>query len=533
MSGNLGPLATSLSVDDGVVEDRDHPLVLQYDVEPEWLKPLGLPPARPRLEQGRGQIAAIAIHKSWDPQAWISYSRNKNHYARRGTRYDERPDLYRHSIIPAAVDVLASAGFLESVIAPPDPNCGWQSVFRAMPALMLALGDRPPPAARPKRRALIQLRDEQKQLIDFRNTERTDRMRRHLVGINEAISSLGVELLPEIGERQGDLLRIGDTCLNLSNLALYRIFNSDFRYGGRFYGHWIQGLPKMLRKQLTINGQPVTEPDYEAHHPSILYALEALPLPGNPYDIDGWERTIVKRVLFILINALTPQSATGAIVYHLGLSRLDAARLVNELKRKHAPIAEHFHSGAGCWLQRLDSDIAERVLLGLVRQGVPVLPIHDSFIGLAKHESAVREQMAEEFETVISRARSVSRITRLHQQLKPKTTYTMVRIPALPSALSASSRPVAPSLHSSGVSAFFDAGRRITPLGRIATLQAQRRRDIRQDNLADLVGISRPTLANILAGRFGASHQSAVRIAEIIATTPAFERQPFLPGLAA
>jgi hypothetical protein len=41
------------------------------------------------------------------------------------------------------------------------------------------------------------------------------------------------------------------------------------------------------------------------------------------------------------------------------------------------------------------------------------------------------------------------------------------------------------------------------------------------------------TWYNILTGRFGASPQTAQRIAEIIMLTPAFERQPFLPGLAA
>src|SRR3954469_16167814 len=142
-------------------EPRDHPLVLRHYPPPDWLKPLGLPPARPRCEQARAQIAAIALDKAWDPQPWVSYSRNKNHYSRRGTRYDERPDLYRYSIIPACVDTLAASGLIENVIAPPDPNCGGQSVFRAMPALMLPLGDTPPPAAKLKKRALIQLRDEQ------------------------------------------------------------------------------------------------------------------------------------------------------------------------------------------------------------------------------------------------------------------------------------------------------------------------------------------------------------------------------------
>ena len=552
MSDRDGDPKSNLTADNDIGEDRDHPLVLRYRVKPDLLKPLGLPPAPPLHEQGRAQIAAIGIDKAWDRQPWISYSRNKTHYARRGRRYDERPDLYRYSIIRLAVDVLAEAGWLESIIAPPDPYCGRQSVFRAVPALVEALGGAPLPMAKPKRRALIQLKDEQKQLIDFRDTERTDRMRRRLVDINEATSDLIIQLPADVGDRQGDLLWIGDTCLNLSNTILYRVFNGDFGHGGRFYGHWTQSVPKELRKRLTIHGGAVAEPDYEAHHLRILYALEGRQLPGDPYDIAGWERPVVKLALLILINAPTRQKAMGAIKQKLELNGAVAGRLIKELKWKHKFIEGYFHSGAGRWLQRHDSDMAERIQLGLLRQGVVALPVHDSFIIPARHEDAAREQMAEAFDTVISSARGVSRLTKLDQQLKPKTTYTGIRtslpLPSLslipsPSAVSvpvlsslpslSSVVPLTPFFPSSSVSALFDEQRHITPLGRIAALAAKRRRDIRQDTLADLIGVSRPTLANILAGRFGASQQTAERIAEVIASTPAFERQPFLPGLAA
>jgi DNA-binding XRE family transcriptional regulator len=86
---------------------------------------------------------------------------------------------------------------------------------------------------------------------------------------------------------------------------------------------------------------------------------------------------------------------------------------------------------------------------------------------------------------------------------------------------------------SPGLAVFFGADRRLTVSGRTAVIDARRRRAIRQDKLADLIGISRPALSNILARRFGTSPQTAERIAKVIATTPAFERQPFLPGLAA
>ena len=49
----------------------------------------------------------------------------------------------------------------------------------------------------------------------------------------------------------------------------------------------------------------------------------------------------------------------------------------------HQPISSYFYSGEGTRLQRVDADIAERVMLKLVASGYPCLPLHDSFITFA------------------------------------------------------------------------------------------------------------------------------------------------------
>jgi len=391
--------------------ERDHPLVLRYLVPEDFTAPLALPKVSPQLEAARAQIAAIALDKARHEQPWVSYSRNHNHYAQRGSRYDERPELYRYGIIPPTVDVMAANRYLTSVVAPPDPHCGWQSVFRAAPKLIEALGVAPLLLAKPKERALICLRDENKQLTDFRDTERTARMRRRLIEINDAIGELTIELPAGCGERYGDVLTIGGSCVNLGSTKLRRVFNVDFKHGGRSYGHFVQNIPKAIRAQLTIDGEPVAEPDYRAHHLRILYAWHDLPLSGDPYILDGWDRGMVKLAVLILINAPTLQSAVGAIGQRCGINWRTALRLIDTIKARHVPIEPHFHSGAGRWLQRIDGDMAERVLLGLTRQGYPVVPIHDSFLVPAQQEGIAIEQMAQAFETVISRERRVSRIS--------------------------------------------------------------------------------------------------------------------------
>jgi hypothetical protein len=46
----------------------------------------------------------------------------------------------------------------------------------------------------------------------------------------------------------------------------------------------------------------------------------------------------------------------------------------------HEPIAHHFYTGVGLRLQRLDSDIAEKILLHFAQSGIAILPLHDSFL---------------------------------------------------------------------------------------------------------------------------------------------------------
>ena len=66
---------------------------------------------------------------------------------------------------------------------------------------------------------------------------------------------------------------------------------------------------------------------------------------------------------------------------------------------KHHAIADAFYSGQGLRLQYIDSQLAERVMLHFANKGVPVLPVHDSFIIAAQHQ--------QELVTVMKRVLSV------------------------------------------------------------------------------------------------------------------------------
>ncbi|MEO0995504.1 MAG: hypothetical protein AAFX62_17095, partial [Pseudomonadota bacterium] len=262
---------------------------------------------------------------------------------------------------------------------------------------------------RPLREPLI-LRNAEKDDIDYRETRATRRMRREVEAQNEAIMSV------ELGQGLPVPSR------------LRRIFNGDFGHGGRFYaegGGW-QTLTKAQRVRLRHNGELVIESDFRALHPTLAYAACGLTLRGDPYDIAGFPRPLVKIAFNLLLNsrgrngarhgiAGKPEMADhlrgkdfGAVFRAAGGREIarhcpgyateasrEAERLIDALLARHAPIRDLFFTGIGPVLQKRDSDIAEAVMRDMRRHSVVVLPVHDSFICPASKADLLEDVMRE------------------------------------------------------------------------------------------------------------------------------------------
>ena len=356
----------------------------------------------------RGFILGLAIKVfREDPERWISYSRNKNSYrwAMRW-RYWSVRNMYASMI--SAFDQLAAADLIENHIVPRG-NLGEQSRFRATPKLMALVEERRISLILDRPEIII-LRDADKQPISYVETRETERMRRALEEYNEAAASVDVCVA---GQKiiEGDPLVVGETRTGAATLQAYRMFNESFRFGGRFYGQSTQNIPKELRATITINDSDTDEPDFPSLHPQLLYALVGRHLPHDPYDLDGWDRPTVKRAFNIMLNAKTPSSAMLAVAktmggYRAGL-REKAKRLIAEIERKHAPVAEHFGGGIGLRLQRTDSDIAARVLAKSGREGEFLLSLHDGFRSRRQYADRTREIMDECYEKVVGKSPAI------------------------------------------------------------------------------------------------------------------------------
>ena len=147
--------------------------------------------------------------------------------------------------------------------------------------------------------------------------------------------------------------------------------------------------------------------DYSAIQPRLLLAERGVELDGDPYDIgiDGRFRPLVKETFNRLLNGKRrpfPYTNPGqGIVFDEADVGLSWNQFLNLIRVRFKAVADQFSSGAGLKLQRVDSDIAQAVMLEANALKVPMLPIHDSFIArLSDYPDLVRAMESAMLKTV-------------------------------------------------------------------------------------------------------------------------------------
>lgn len=204
-----------------------------------------------------------------------------------------------------------------------------------------------------------------------------------------------VEMLGYMAKRDG-----AERTIDFGKRTLYRVFNNGtLEDGGRFYGGWWQEIPKAYRPYITINGKRTVEVDYSAIHPAFLYNELGLPKPEDPYAIGFGSREVVKRTFNALINA-KGTSIKPVEGFDPEAADMSWEEFLGRVKDHFLPFRQYFGTGYGLKLQRLDSDIAEAVMLHFAKYNIPVLPVHDSFIVHRGYEADLARVMEDKFREV-------------------------------------------------------------------------------------------------------------------------------------
>ena len=192
--------------------------------------------------------------------------------------------------------------------------------------------------------------------------------------------------------------------------ALYRVFNNgDFGQGGRFYGGWWQSIPRAMRANIIIDGQPTTELDFSGFAVRAIYHQRGVDYTDDPYLLDQLRdaglaqiyREDVKTVMQAMIN-----SPPGKKPEWVKLSRplphnIKRQHLRKWIEAKHPLIADAFSSQCGLRLQATDAKIAELIIMHGAEKGIVVLPIHDSFIAQAQFKGWLESTMRESYSKVL------------------------------------------------------------------------------------------------------------------------------------
>lgn len=380
-SGDLVQVLVDAGLDDPRM--RDAPLWIKYETKPLW--------SRVHQSMGLGSTgAAIALALYEATQAGrpsVSYSRHKGFYSRA-----RRHPLLSYRKVIQAVEELEAGGWIQHVKRNPGDR-GWQSTMAATPEMMaemqLIIAEAPPLKLAHPAKTII-LRDANRTEIEVPRTKIVARMHKKIVRINEAV------IASDLRDQTGTSL----------TAPVVRIFNRDARLtrGGRLYARGLswQNLPDAERRRLTIDGQAVVELDFAALHPTMLYAEAGLSPPADSYFIEGWDRKLVKTAILVLLNCRSAKQGLTWLAANADFmpepSRMTervklAAELMQEIKRKHSPIAAAFHSDAGARLMRSDSDLAISVLDEIISQGEVAFPVHDSFIVRASLRDLAEEAM--------------------------------------------------------------------------------------------------------------------------------------------
>jgi hypothetical protein len=197
--------------------------------------------------------------------------------------------------------------------------------------------------------------------------------------------------------------------IDLSRIQLRRIFSRGvMSKGGRFYGGWWQSIPSDYRAHITIDGLKICEVDYSSMSLRIIYAEQGIEIPveDDLYDIGlpDWQgisdprRKPIKTFINAILNDENGRYRLPKEKQELvGISH---AELMVRLREKHADIADEFNTGIGLHTQFVDSQIAELVMHNMMKDGIPVLPIHDSFIVRAGYEQWISVVMEEAFQSI-------------------------------------------------------------------------------------------------------------------------------------
>ena len=174
--------------------------------------------------------------------------------------------------------------------------------------------------------------------------------------------------------------------------------DESWQLGGRLFGGGFQQLSKEDRKRITINGEPVVELDIKSCHATMAFAHVGIDWYAHSnqdlysrLEKNNWPRDVVKKAFNIMMNASSRSSAIGSLLDQQRKSGflMDSGMvpfkkwstdLVQSIHDAYPELENVFYAELGNHFMYKEGNICMATVEWAVKEDVPILTLHDSFI---------------------------------------------------------------------------------------------------------------------------------------------------------
>ena len=123
----------------------------------------------------------------------------------------------------------------------------------------------------------------------------------------------------------------------------------------------------------------------------MLYAELGVQFDQAPYIYYDKRKAPYKQAILRLLNAPTRRIALESLRHQV--PDYDWQSVIRHIISYHRPIRQYLGSGVGIKLQNRDGRMAIDILSHFANKGIPVLPVHDSFIIAASYGDELKDVM--------------------------------------------------------------------------------------------------------------------------------------------
>ena len=378
------------------------------------------------------KIVLLDLYVAWldDPDLCIAVNMTRDFYSKNfgtdTTRYNELNISAKTIHVVTTLKDKGLVGYKRGVEAQEGYGSGFVSRIWAKPKL-ISMFER---SALNKfmiyshyDREMLVLRDEDKNDINYADTEETESQRLVVQQYNDILERTFIDIGSansprlEIEKNKGSKSQDKPHYVHILHKEKFThlVFNnSSWEEGGRFYGGFWQRIGQDYREQILINNEETVELDFSSLHPVLAYVQAGVDYwkehDIGPYDIsvNGIEdakvsREVIKKLFLLALNAKDQTTLFKAFRSEFDYSLLDGLEysftddalgaILDSIKARHTKIADQIATGAGTVLMNLDSRIVEFVIQRFLDNNSVVLSVHDSFIVIERHRDRLLAAM--------------------------------------------------------------------------------------------------------------------------------------------